>query len=62
MERDFQIPMTSNETRSSTPSEQALHVHGRIPAAMQLAWAATFLLWRGYYFFTVVVIPALGWR
>jgi hypothetical protein len=29
---------------------------------MQLAWTAGFLLWRGYYFFTVVVIPALGWR
>ena len=30
--------------------------------AMHLAGTAAILLWRGYYFFTVVVIPALGWR
>jgi hypothetical protein len=54
--------MISNETRSSSQDEPVLSVPGHIPAATQLAWTAAFLLWRGYYFFTVVVIPALGWR
>jgi hypothetical protein len=54
--------MISNETRSSSQVEPALRVSGHIPAVVQLAWTAAFLLWRGYYFFTVVVIPALGWR
>jgi hypothetical protein len=55
--------MMSDDTRSSEHAEGALGVAHPVPVAMQLAWAtAAFLLWRTYYFFTVVVIPALGWR
>jgi hypothetical protein len=53
--------MLSREFRSSQP-EQSASVSREIPVGMQLAGLAAFLLWRGYYFFAVVVIPALGWR
>jgi hypothetical protein len=42
--------------------EQTLDFRREIPLGMQLAGVGAFLLWRGYYFFTVVVVPALGWR
>jgi hypothetical protein len=44
------------------PGGQSLDFRREIPLGMQLAGVAAFLLWRGYYFFTVVVVPALGWR
>ena len=53
-------------TQMTTPSrEQAQTLTEpqlRISALAHLAWVVSFLLWRGFYFFTVVVIPALGWR
>jgi hypothetical protein len=48
--------------RMTQTGEQALDLRRDIPLGMQLAGVAALLLWRGYYFFTVVVIPALGWR
>jgi hypothetical protein len=52
--------MLSEKVNSSQPGEQINGVPRHIP--LQLAGLAGLLLWRGYYFFTVVVIPALGWR
>ncbi len=54
--------MGYKKTIPSQYDEQALLAPREIPAGMQLAAIAAFLLWRGYYFVTVVVIPALGWR
>jgi len=54
--------MISSETRSIEPGEPTAVAPPRVRAAMQLAWVASFLLWRSYYFLTVVVIPSMGWR
>jgi len=54
--------MFSDENRPTRTSAQSIEIRRQIPMGMHLAGLAAFLLWRGYYFFTVVVIPALGWR
>jgi hypothetical protein len=54
--------MISSETRSIEANEPVADAPRPVPAAMQMAWAASFLLWRSYYFLTVVVIPSMGWR
>ena len=54
--------MRRENERMTQPGEQTLDFPREIPRGMHLAGVTVFLLWRGYYFFTVVVIPALGWR
>jgi hypothetical protein len=54
--------MLRKKNRTSQSSEQTLDFRREIPQGTHLAGLAALLLWRGYYFFTVVVIPALGWR
>jgi len=54
--------MIRKKNGTSQSSEQTVGFRREIPLGMQLAGLAALLLWRGYYFFTVVVIPALGWR
>lgn len=54
--------MRRENERMTQTGEQTLDFRREIPLGMHLAGVAAFLLWRGYYFFTVVVIPALGWR
>ena len=53
--------MFSDENKPSAGA-QSLEIRREMPIGMHLVGLAAFLLWRGYYFFTVVVIPALGWR
>lgn len=54
--------MASENHRPFQAGEQAASLSHKLPLGVQLAGAAAFLLWRGYYFFTVVIVPALGWR
>lgn len=54
--------MPSDNHRPFHPDDQTAGVSHKLPLGVQLAGAAAFVLWRGYYFFTVVIIPALGWR
>jgi hypothetical protein len=54
--------MVNERVRSSESTEQAAGLPRHISLGMQLAAMAAFLLWRSYYFITVVVIPAMGWR
>lgn len=54
--------MLNEKARSSESAGQAAALPREIPLGMHLAGVAVFLLWRSYYFITVVVIPAMGWR
>lgn len=54
--------MVNENVRSSESAEQAAGFPREISLGMHLAGVAAFLLWRSYYFITVVVIPAMGWR
>lgn len=54
--------MTSGRPTSHEQNDQSFAAPIPVPTAVQIAWAASFLLWRVYYLLTVVIIPAMGWR